>query len=113
KGVPVVSFTFGIPNQNIIKKLKARQITVVGTATSVEEAKANESAGMDAIIAQGSEAGGHKGSFTVTSGEHTPLVGTMSLIQQIVDNISIPIMVAGDIMDGRGVVASLVQGCEA
>ncbi|MDU9350416.1 MULTISPECIES: nitronate monooxygenase [Staphylococcus] len=113
KGVPVVSFTFGIPNQNIIKKLKARQITVIGTATSVEEAKANESAGMDAIIAQGSEAGGHRGSFTVTSGEHTPLVGTMSLIPQIVDNISIPVIAAGGIMDGRGVVASMVLGAEA
>ena len=86
---------------------------MVGTATSVEEAKANESAGMDAIIAQGSEAGGHRGSFTVTSGEHTPLVGTMSLIPQIVDNISIPVIAAGGIMDGRGVVASMVLGAEA
>jgi len=113
KGIPVVSFTFGIPKQSVIEKLKARQITLVGTATSVEEAIANESAGMDAVIAQGSEAGGHRGSFTVTSGDHTPLIGTMSLIPQVVDNVSIPVIAAGGIMDGRGIVASMVLGAEA
>ncbi|MCY1037513.1 nitronate monooxygenase [Staphylococcus nepalensis] len=113
KGIPVVSFTFGIPKQSVIEKLKARQITLVGTATSVEEAIANESAGMDAVIAQGSEAGGHRGSFTVASGDHTPLIGTMSLIPQVVDNVSIPVIAAGGIMDGRGIVASMVLGAEA
>ncbi|HLR18560.1 MAG TPA: nitronate monooxygenase [Staphylococcus sp.] len=113
KGVPVVSFTFGIPNQLIITKLKESKITIIGTATSVEEAIANESAGVDMIIAQGSEAGGHRGSFTVTDGNRTPLIGTMSLVPQITDSIDIPVIAAGGIMDGRGFVASMVLGAEA
>lgn len=112
KGVPVVSFTFGIPEQSILSRLKERNIKVIGTATSVEEAIANESAGMDAIIAQGSEAGGHRGAFTETNSNHTPLIGTMSLVPQIVDQVSIPVVAAGGIMDGRGMVASIILGAE-
>lgn len=112
KGVPVVSFTFGIPEQSILSRLKERNIKVIGTATSVEEAIANESAGMDAIIAQGSEAGGHRGAFTETNSNHTPLIGTMSLVPQIVDQVSIPVVAAGGIMDGRGLVASMILGAE-
>lgn len=63
KQVPVCCFTFGIPNESIIERLKEANIKLIGTATSVDEAIANEKAGMDAIVAQGSEAGGHRGSF--------------------------------------------------
>lgn len=61
--MPVCCFTFGIPNESIIERLKEANIKLIGTATSVDEAIANEKAGMDAIVAQGSEAGGHRGSF--------------------------------------------------
>lgn len=65
------------------------------------------------VVAQGSEAGGHRGSFLQTSGEYGALVGTMSLVPQIVDNVTIPVIAAGGIMDARGVVASRVLGAEA
>lgn len=112
KGVPAVSFTFGIPEQTVIEKLKERHIKLIGTATSVEEAIANESAGMDMVIAQGSEAGGHRGAFSETASQLTPLIGTMSLVPQMVDQINIPVVAAGGIMDGRGLVASMVLGAE-
>ncbi|PTI62050.1 NAD(P)H-dependent flavin oxidoreductase, partial [Staphylococcus succinus] len=86
---------------------------IIGTATSVEEAIANESANMDVVIAQGSEAGGHRGSFIRASNNQMPLVGTMSLVPQIVDNVNIPVIAAGGIMDGRGLVAGLVLGAHA
>lgn len=112
KQVPIVAFTFGIPNQETIAKLKEQHVTLLGTATSVDEAKANEDAGMDIVVAQGSEAGGHRGSFIDTS-NNGALVGTMSLVPQIVDNVSIPVVAAGGIMDGRGLIASMALGAQA
>ena len=85
---------------------------LIGTATSVEEAIANEQAGMDMVIAQGSEAGGHRGSFTYVAGDQVPLVGTMSLVPQIVDAVNIPVIAAGGIMDARGLIASMVLGAK-
>lgn len=61
--VPVCCFTFGIPSKEIIEQLKGAKITLIGTATTVDEAIANEHAGMDIVVAQGSEAGGHRGHF--------------------------------------------------
>ncbi len=110
--VPIASFTFGIPDAATIEKLKAHQIKLIGTATSVEEAIANEQAGMDVVIAQGSEAGGHRGAFIETSQSYTPLIGTMSLVPQIVDAVNIPVVAAGGIMDSRGLVASIALGAE-
>lgn len=112
KKVSIVTFTFGIPNKETISKLKAHDITLIGTAASVDEAQANEEAGMDIVVAQGSEAGGHRGSFLNTSNDNA-LVGVMSLVPQIVDNIAIPVVAAGGIMDGRGLVASMVLGAQA
>lgn len=108
--VPVCSFTFGIPSEDVIKKLKMNDVFLIGTATTVEEAIANESAGMDAIVAQGSEAGGHRGSFLYPEKENA--VGLMSLIPQIVDHVAIPVIAAGGIMDGRGLVATHFLGAE-
>ncbi|BBK28707.1 nitronate monooxygenase [Staphylococcus arlettae] len=113
QSVPIVTFTFGVPEKDLIDKLHRHNITVVGTATSVEEAIENERAGLDMVVAQGSEAGGHRGSFLQTSGQYGALVGTMSLVPQIVDNVTIPVIAAGGIMDARGVVASLILGAEA
>lgn len=112
KQIAIVSFTFGIPDYKAIDKLKANGVTLIGTATSVEEAIANEQAGMDLIIAQGSEAGGHRGSFTYVTGSQVPLVGTMSLVPQVVDAVDIPVIAAGGIMDARGLIASMVLGAK-
>lgn len=109
--IPICSFTFGLPNADIIKKLKEANVKLIGTATSVDEAIEKENAGMDIIVAQGSEAGGHRGSFMHKEND-MPLIGTMSLVPQIVDKVSIPVIAAGGIMDERGVIASLMLGAQ-
>jgi nitronate monooxygenase len=106
--VPVVSFTMGIPP---MEKLRAGGAYVIGTATTVEEAQRIERAGFDAVVAQGSEAGAHRGTFAVK--EESALIGTMALVPQIVDAVSIPVIASGGIMDGRGVVAALALGAQA
>lgn len=111
ENVSVFSFTFGIPSQDIIQSMKQNGIFVIGTATIVDEAIALEIAGVDAIVAQGSEAGGHRGSFLTSTAD--ALIGTMALVPQIVDHVSIPVIASGGIMDGRGLVASLVLGATA
>ncbi|WP_394172490.1 NAD(P)H-dependent flavin oxidoreductase [Guptibacillus hwajinpoensis] len=110
EGVSVCSFTFGIPPQSIITRLKENNIIVIGTATTVEEAIAVERAGMDAVVAQGSEAGGHRGSFLGES--KGGLIGTMALVPQIVDHVKIPVIASGGIMDARGFAASSMLGAE-
>lgn len=109
--VPVFSFTFGIPSQDVIQTMKQHGIFVIGTATTVAEAKQLEAAGADAIVAQGSEAGGHRGTF-MKDPSHA-LIGTMAIVPQIVDHVSIPVIAAGGIMDGRGLAASLILGAAA
>lgn len=108
--VPVCSFTFGIPSSEVINELKQHNIMLMGTATTVREAIENEKAGMDIVIVQGSEAGGHRGNFI--NEDQESLIGLMSLIPQVVDNVSIPVVSAGGIMDGRGVMASICLGAK-
>ncbi|MDX8044969.1 nitronate monooxygenase [Gracilibacillus sp. S3-1-1] len=110
ENVPICSFTFGIPPEKVISELKKSDIILMGTATTVREAVENEKAGMDIVIVQGSEAGGHRGSFSNTNNEG--LVGSISLIPQVVDNISIPVVAAGGIMDGRGLMAAICLGAK-
>ncbi|MCU7258575.1 nitronate monooxygenase family protein, partial [Pseudomonas aeruginosa] len=110
--VPICSFTFGIPDALTIEKLKEHQVILIGTATTVEEAIENEKAGIDIVVAQGSEAGGHRGSFLQISHNVEPMVGTMSLVPQVVDHVSIPVVAAGGIMDERGLLASLMLGAQ-
>ena len=103
--VPVFSFTFGIPDFAAVKLTGA---TIVGTATTVGEARALEAAGVDVVVAQGWEAGGHRGTF-----ERPPVeveVGGLALVPQVVDAVSVPVLAAGGIMDGRGIAAALALG---
>lgn len=106
--VPVVSFTFGLPEAEVISKLKAKGIKVIGTATSVKEAILLDRAGMDAIVAQGIEAGGHRGSFIAD--EPLPQIGLISLIPQVVDTVSVPVIAAGGIFDHRTIKAVFALG---
>ncbi len=109
--VPVFSFTFGIPAPEIIAKMKARGIRLMGTATTVAEARALHAAGVDAIVAQGSEAGAHRGTFLAACEDS--LIGTLALVPQIVDATPLPVVASGGIMDGRGIVAAAALGASA
>src|SRR5699024_7232666 len=84
---------------------------VMATATTVAEAIEVKRLGIDVVIAQGSEAGGHRGNFILPTEES--LIGVMSLVPQIVDQVNLPVIAAGGIMDGRGIIASLVLGAQA
>jgi len=106
--IRIVTFTFGLPHTDVVSKLKERGIKIMGTATSVKEAALVEKAGMDAIVAQGIEAGGHRGSFI--EDEPLPQVGLISLVPQVVDTVSVPVIAAGGIFDHRTVKAVFTLG---
>lgn len=117
--VPIFSFTFGCASGEVIEQLHENGAIVMGTATTVEEAVFLERRGVDAVVAQGSEAGGHRGSFLVTEKSHDahaglnqypPLVGLMTLLGQIAQAVQIPVVASGGIMNGRGIAASLALG---
>lgn len=108
--LPVVSFTFGVLSKADVARLQAAGSYVIGTATHVAEGLAWRDAGADAIAAQGAEAGGHRGTF-IGAAEHA-LVGTMALVPQLVDATGLPVLAAGGIMDGRGIVAALALGAQ-
>lgn len=109
--VPIFSFTFGIPDANCIQQCKANDILSIGTASNCKEAIALAASGIDAIVAQGSEAGGHRGTFL--GREEDSLVGSIALVPQIVDAVSIPVIAAGGIMDARGILAAQNLGAKA
>ena len=108
---PVASFTFGVLTQAQVDALHAAGSYVVGTATTVAEARAWAAVGADGISAQGAEAGGHRGHFLDET--EASLVGTMALVATIRDAVEIPVIAAGGIMDGRGVAAALALGADA
>ncbi|MGF6570252.1 nitronate monooxygenase [Paraburkholderia sp. GAS333] len=109
--VPVASFTFGLLSADDVARLHANGLYVIGTATHVAEGQAWRDAGADAIVAQGAEAGGHRGTFI--GAFEDALIGTMTLVPQLVDAAGLPVLAAGGIMDGRGIVAALSLGAQA
>ncbi|MGD6937851.1 NAD(P)H-dependent flavin oxidoreductase [Bacillus infantis] len=107
--VPIVSFTFGIPEREAVSELHRNGTVIIGTATNVLEAEEMEEAGADLVVAQGSEAGGHRGTF---HSEERGLIGTMALIPQVADRVKIPVIAAGGIMDARGIAAAFMLGAQ-
>ncbi len=112
-GVPVVSTAFGLLEPEQMEAAKAAGIPIIAMATTVEEAKQAESSGVDAVVAQGSEAGGHRGTFSLKTHSNGAQIGTLSLVPQIVDAVKIPVIAAGGIADGRGLIAALALGADA
>jgi nitronate monooxygenase len=107
----VVSFHFGLPDASFVQRVKAAGAKVISSATTVEEAVWLEQRGCDAIIAMGYEAGGHRGMFL--SEQLDTQVGTMALVPQIADAVSVPLIAAGGIADSRGIAASFMLGASA
>jgi nitronate monooxygenase len=104
----VVSFHFGLPDQALLRRLKAAGCLVMGSATIVREAIWLEENGADVIIAQGAEAGGHRGMFLTENIAEQP--GTFALVPQVVDAVHVPVIAAGGIADGRGIAAAFALG---
>jgi nitronate monooxygenase len=110
-GASVFSFTFGVLPADAIAAIKARGMLLMGTATNVEEAMTLERSGVDAIVAQGSEAGGHRGTFAEPF--EAGMIGTIALVPQVADAVTVPVVASGGIMDGRGIAAALALGASA
>ncbi|MAZ02505.1 MAG: 2-nitropropane dioxygenase [Sneathiella sp.] len=104
----VASFHFGLPDPSLLARVKAAGVRVISSATTAAEARWLETNGCDAIIAQGYEAGGHRGMFL--SGDITAQPGTMALLPQVVDAVKVPVIAAGGIADGRGIAAAFALG---
>lgn len=108
--VPVFSFIFGIPPREILDECRRKNIVTMGVATTAQEAIALAEAGVDTIAASGFEGGGHRGSFLRPADQS--LVGTFSLVPQVVDAVDVPVVAAGGIADARGVAAAFALGAD-
>jgi nitronate monooxygenase len=107
----VVSFHFGLPDPALVRRVKAVGSIVISSATTVKEAIWLEENGADVIIAQGAEAGGHRGMFLTDNISEQP--GTFALVPQVVDAVKVPVIAAGGIADGRGIAAAFALGASA
>jgi nitronate monooxygenase len=104
----VVSFHFGLPEAALVARLKAAGVIILCSATTVAEARQVAAGGADAVIAQGFEAGGHRGMFL--SDDLGSQVGTLALVPQIVDAVAVPVIASGGITDARGIAAAFALG---
>jgi nitronate monooxygenase len=107
----VVSFHFGLPEQTLLDRVRRAGCKVIASATTVAEARWLDKRGVDAIIAMGLEAGGHRGNFLTRDMAHQ--VGTMALVPQVVDAVQVPVIAAGGIADARGITAAFALGASA
>jgi nitronate monooxygenase len=104
----VVSFHFGLPSADLLGRAKALGSKILSSATTVEEARWLEAHGVDAVIAQGLEAGGHRGNFLTR--DLTTQLGTFALVRQIVRAVRLPVIAAGGVVDAKGVAAAMALG---
>ncbi|MFB8174792.1 nitronate monooxygenase [Streptomyces sp. NPDC055966] len=111
--VPVVSFHFGVPGRDVLDRLRRAGTLTLVTATTAEEARAVERAGADAVIAQGVEAGGHQGTHRDLPENDGSAIGLLSLVAQIREAVSLPVVAAGGIMRGGQIAAVLAAGASA
>jgi nitronate monooxygenase len=107
--VPVLGVALGEPG-DLVEQAHAKGMLVTSMVTSVEEAVLVAEGGADVVIAQGAEAGGHRSTFEIDPNGEAALVGTMALVPQVVDAVDVPVVAAGGIMDGRGLLAALALG---
>src|SRR5262245_14006884 len=108
--VPVLSIAVGSPDPELVAECHRRSIKVIGMVTTVADALTVEAAGVDAVVAQGAEAGGHRAHFEKPLSPERGAVGTLALVPQLVDALRVPVIAAGGIADGRGLVAALALG---
>ena len=111
-GPPIVSSIMGLYSPEFVARLRARGIKWFATVTTVAEARAARDAGADAIVAQGMEAGGHRGAFDAAK-SMTGMVGLFSLLPAVVDAVDVPVIATGGIADSRGIAAALLLGASA
>ena len=107
----VISFHFGLPDTALLERVRTMGAVVIGNATTVEEARWLQERGVDAIIAQGFEAGGHTGRFL--GSDPAEAMGLFALLPQVADAVAVPVIAAGGIADGRGIAAAMLLGASA
>jgi nitronate monooxygenase len=110
--IPVFSVGLGDPGRERVRAFHEHGARVIAMACTVDDARALEASGVDVIVAQGSEAGGHRSTWTRGRSAESAAVGTMALVPEVVDAVSVPVVAAGGIADGRGLVAALALGAQ-